>query len=138
MEFLRDAPTIEDIVRDAVKRKFNLNVGPSEYASWRNSLGNAMFHVINNSSIPDQAGIGVEYRVNGRKYRIDFLITGKDKNGRDSVSIIELKQWTEIDFSELQDHVKTRLGGGLSDERHPSYQAWSYARHLPDVNEFVY
>jgi DUF2075 family protein len=138
MEFLRDAPTIEDIVRDAVKRKFNLNVGPSEYTSWRNSLGNAMFHVINNSSIPDQAGIRVEYRVKGRKYRIDFLITGKDKNGRDSVSIIELKQWTEIDFSELQDHVKTRLGGGLSDERHPSYQAWSYARHLQDFNEFVY
>lgn len=137
-DFLKDAPVIEDKVRDAVKRKFNLNVGPSEYASWRNSLGNAMFHVVNNSSIPEEAGVGVEYRVNGRKYRIDFLITGKDKNGQDSVSIIELKQWTEIEFSELQDHVRTRLGGGLSDERHPSYQAWSYARHLQDFNEFVY
>jgi DUF2075 family protein len=137
-DFLKDAPVIEDKVRDAVKRKFNLSVGPSEYASWRNSLGNAMFHVINNSLIPDEAGVGVEYRVNGRKYRIDFLITGKDKNGRNSVSIIELKQWTEIEFSELQDHVRTRLGGGLSDERHPSYQAWSYARHLQDFNEFVY
>lgn len=137
-EFLRDAPQIEDKIRAAVKRKFNLNVGQSEYISWRNSLGNAMFHVINNELIPKDAGIAVEYRVNGRKYRIDFLITGKDINGKDSLSIIELKQWTEIQFSDLQDHVRTRLGGGLSDERHPSYQAWSYASHLKNFNEFIY
>lgn len=137
-EFLRDAPQIEDKIRDAVKRKFNLNVGQSEYTSWRNSLGNAMFHVVNSDLIPKDAGIAVEYRVNGRKYRIDFLITGKNASGEDSLSIIELKQWTEINFSDLQDHVRTRLGGGLSDERHPSYQAWSYASHLKNFNEFIY
>lgn len=137
-QFLKDAPQIEDKIRQAVKNKLNLNVSPSEYNSWRNSLGNAMFHVINNQIIPTNAGIAVEYRVNGRKYRIDFLIAGRDKQGQESVSIVELKQWTEIEFSELQDHVKTRLGGGLNNERHPSYQAWSYARHLQDFNEFVY
>lgn len=137
-QFLKDAPQIEDKIRDAVKRKFNLNVGPSEYSSWRNSLGNAMYHVINSASIPNDTGIAVEYRVNGRKYRIDFLITGKNSKGEESLSIIELKQWTEIAFSDLQDHVKTRLGGGLSDERHPSYQAWSYASHLKNFNEFIY
>jgi DUF2075 family protein len=136
--FLKDAPQIEDKIRDAVKRKFNLNVGQAEYTSWRNSLGNAMFHVINSELIPKDAGIAVEYRVNGRKYRIDFLITGKNVAGQSSLSIVELKQWTEIDFSDLQDHVRTRLGGGLSDERHPSYQAWSYASHLKNFNEFIY
>ncbi len=136
-EFLRDAPQIEDKIRDAVRRKFNLNVGQSEYTSWRNSLGNAMFHVVNNDMIPNDAGIAIEYRVNGRRYRIDFLISGKNSAGKDSLSIIELKQWTEINFSDLQDHVRTRLGGGLSDERHPSYQAWSYASHLKNFNEFI-
>jgi DUF2075 family protein len=97
-----------------------------------------MFHVINSELIPKDAGIAVEYRVNGRKYRIDFLITGKNVAGQSSLSIVELKQWTEIDFSDLQDHVRTRLGGGLSDERHPSYQAWSYASHLKNFNEFIY
>ena len=137
-EFLRDAPQIEDKIRDAVRRKLNLNVGQSEYTSWRNSLGNAMFHVVNNDMIPNDAGIAIEYRVNGRRYRIDFLISGKNSAGKDSLSIIELKQWTEINFSDLQDHVRTRLGGGLSDERHPSYQAWSYASHLKNFNEFIY
>ena len=136
--FLKDAPSIEDKIKDAVKKKFNLSVGQSEYTSWRNSLGNAMFHVVNSDLIPKDAGIAIEYRVNGRKYRIDFLITGKNASGIDSLSIIELKQWTDIEFSDLQDHVSTRLGGGKSDERHPSYQAWSYASHLKNFNEFIY
>ena len=41
-QFLKDAPTIEDIVKTAVKNKLNLSVGNSEYQAWRNSLGNAM------------------------------------------------------------------------------------------------
>lgn len=136
--FLKDAPSIEDKIKDAVKKNFNLSVGQSEYTSWRNSLGNAMFHVVNSDLIPKDAGIAIEYRVNGRKYRIDFLITGKNTSGIDSLAIIELKQWTDIEFSDLQDHVSTRLGSGKSDERHPSYQAWSYASHLKNFNEFIY
>jgi hypothetical protein len=51
-DFLRDAPVIEDKVRDAVKLKLNFNVGESEYQSWRNSLGNAMSHVMRAQEIP--------------------------------------------------------------------------------------
>jgi len=38
----------------------------------------------------------------------------------------------------LADHVKTFVGGALRDERHPSYQAWSYESHLRQFNEYVY
>ena len=41
-QFLEDAPVIEDKVREQVLAKLNLQVSPSEYAAWRNSLGNAM------------------------------------------------------------------------------------------------
>ena len=70
-QFLKDASTIEDIVKAAVKSKLNLSVGNSEYQAWRNSLGNAMFHVMNDPAIPDDAAVAVEYRLNGRKFRID-------------------------------------------------------------------
>jgi len=80
----------------------------------------------------------VEYRLNGRKFRIDFLIAGQDGAGKESIVIVELKQWTDIDYSDLRNHVRTFVGGGLRDERHPSYQAWSYASHLQMYNEFVY
>jgi DUF2075 family protein len=137
-QFLRDAPTIEDVVRDAVREKLNLNVSEREYVSWRNSLGNAMSHVLHSSLIPEDAAVAIEYRVNGRQYRLDFVIAGLDLNKREALVIVELKQWTEIEFSDLDEHVKTVLGGGLIDTRHPSYQAWSYKSHLQQFNEYVY
>jgi len=137
-QFLIDAPNIEDKVKDAVFKHLHLRVAPAEYNSWRNSLGNAMFHVMNSNAIPDDAAVAVEYRLNGRRFRIDFMIGGRDSSGNEAVSIIELKQWTDIKFSELGEHVRTAVGGGIHDEQHPSYQAWSYLTHLRDFNEYAY
>lgn len=100
-EFLKDAPVIEDKVRDAVKEKLNFNVSQSEYQSWRNSLGNAMSHVMRSEEIPDDAGIAIEYRLNGRRFRLDFVISGLDYQGKESLVIIELKQWTDVQYSDL-------------------------------------
>ena len=137
-QFLKDAPTIDEIVAAQVKKNLNLTVAPSEMASWRNSLGNAMFHVMADEGIPQDASVAIEYRLNGRKFRIDFLIAGQDAQGLESMVIIELKQWEEIEFSDLKGHVKTFLGGNKRDVVHPSYQAWSYATHMNMYNEYVY
>lgn len=137
-DFLRDAPVIEDKVRDAVKLKLNFKVAESEYLSWRNSLGNAMSHVMRSDRIPSDAGIAIEYRLNGRRFRLDFVISGLDGKGKESLVIVELKQWTDIQFSDLDEHVKTVLGGGVRDVTHPSYQVWSYKSHLEMFNEYVY
>ena len=137
-QFLKDAPTIEDIVAAEVKKNLFISVGNSEYQSWRNSLGNAMSHVMLDPGIPGDAAVAIEYRLNGRKFRIDFLIAGQDDSGHESIVIVELKQWTDIAYSDLRSHVRTFIGGGIRDERHPSYQAWSYASHLKQYNEYVY
>jgi DUF2075 family protein len=137
-QFLLDAPMIEDIVKQQVKTKLGHSVGDSEYSSWRNSLGNAMFHVMNTSEVHGDTGIAVEYRVNGRAFRIDFILSGKNHNGREVLIIVELKQWTDITFSELSEHVRTFIGGSIRDTPHPSYQAWSYSSHLKMYNEYIY
>ncbi len=137
-QFISDAPRIEDIVRSEVKRKLGHNVGDSEYSSWRNSLGNSMFHAMNTSDIPGNAGVAIEYRVNGRAFRIDFMLSGENSAGKESLVIIELKQWTDIEPSELAEHVRTYVGGGVRDALHPSYQAWSYLSHLKMYNEYIY
>lgn len=137
-QFLEDAPTIEDFVAEAVRVNLGISVGHNEYQSWRNSLGNAMSHVMRDPQIPDDAMVAVEYRLNGRRFRIDFLVAGKDDEGADSLVIVELKQWTDVEISPLADHVRTFVGGGVRDVPHPSYQAHSYASHLRQFNEFVY
>ncbi|MFM8958286.1 MAG: DNA/RNA helicase domain-containing protein, partial [Actinomycetota bacterium] len=137
-QFLADAPTIEDKVEAAVKAKLGIRVSPAEKTAWRNSLGNAMSHLARDSRIPDDAGVAIEYRLNGRRFRIDFMLSGKNPAGKESLVIVELKQWSEIKASELRDHVRTFVGGAVRDEHHPSYQAWSYSSHMQSYNEYVY
>jgi len=137
-QFLADAPTIDDIVEAAVKAKLGIRVSPAEKTAWRNSLGNAMSHLARDSRIPDDAGVAIEYRLNGRGFRIDFMLSGKNPAGKESLMIVELKQWSEIKASGLRDHVRTFVGGAVRDERHPSYQAWSYLSQVQSYNEYVY
>ncbi|MFA6301225.1 MAG: DNA/RNA helicase domain-containing protein [Candidatus Paceibacterota bacterium] len=138
-DFLKDASSgcIEDIIRESVKLKLNKNVGNNEYISWKNSLG-SMYHIINNELIPNDSGIAIEYSIPRTKNRIDFIITGQDENNNDKVIIIELKQWTDIEITEKDAVVLTRFQQGLSEELHPSYQAWSYAALLFGFNATVY
>ncbi|ASY10408.1 DUF2075 domain-containing protein [Candidatus Planktophila lacus] len=137
-KFLEDAHIIEDLVRDAVKQNLGLGVGQNEYSSWRNSLGNGMSHIIASPDIPDDAGIAIEYQINKLKNRIDFIVSGRQADGSESIVIIELKQWTSIDYSELPEHVNTFVGQKNRDVVHPSYQARSYASLLEMYNEYVY
>ena len=137
-QFLEDAHVIEDLVRDAVKNGLGIGVSQNEYSSWRNSLGNGMSHIIASPEIPDDAGIAIEYQINKLKNRIDFIVSGKASDGTESIVIIELKQWTEVDYSELPEHVNTFVGQKKRDVVHPSYQARSYASLLEMYNEYVY
>lgn len=139
--FLNDSSSgIEDIVRECVRKKLNIDVKPgsSEYDSWRNSLGNAMHHVLNTNKIPDDSGVAIEYSIPRSKNRIDFLITGEDERGRERVVIIELKQWVDIQLTDKDAIVLTRFKQGPSEELHPSYQAWSYSTLLYGFNATVY
>lgn len=139
--FLEDASNgIEDIVRNRVKEKLNINiqVGSSEYNSWKNSLGDAMYKVMQTDKIPDDSGVAIEYSIPRTKNRIDFIITGEDTEGKEKVVIIELKQWDNIQKTDKDAIVLTRFKSGPSEELHPSYQAWSYATLLYGFNATVY
>ncbi|QQR65085.1 DUF2075 domain-containing protein [Candidatus Kaiserbacteria bacterium] len=139
--FLKDASNgIEDIVRSRVKEKLNIDiqVGSSEYNSWKNSLGDAMYKVMQTDKIPDDSGIAIEYSIPRAKNRIDFIITGEDDEGKEKIIIIELKQWTDIEKTDKDGVVLTRFKSGPSEEPHPSYQAWSYSALLYGFNATVY
>lgn len=141
MGFLTDASNgIEDVIRLNVKEKLNIDVKPGsgEYESWKNSLGNAMYHIINGSKIPEDSTIAVEYGIPRTKNRIDFIISGLDENYKEKIIIIELKQWSEIKLTDKDAMVETRFRKGLSEELHPSYQAWSYSKLLKGFNAEIY
>ncbi|EOR93496.1 ATP/GTP binding protein [Arcticibacter svalbardensis MN12-7] len=138
-EFLGDIDNliIEDIVREGVLTKLRRKVGDSEYRSWQNSL-QYMATILRSGSIPNDAGIAIEYNIPSTGNRIDFIVSGQDDIGTEHAILIELKQWDTIQMTNKDAIVRTRFKQGMSEELHPSYQAWSYSALLYGFNETVY
>lgn len=127
---------IGDKVLESLQRYTGKNVGQSEFNSWTNSL-QFMDRVINDPSIPDDAGVAIEYHIPRSSKRIDFILTGLDQDNRESVVLVELKQWQKVEKTDKDAVVITRFKHGEKETSHPSYQAWSYKRLLEDYNQTV-
>lgn len=138
-EFLADVvdSNIEDIIRNAVLDKLNRRVSENEYWSWQSSLP-FMANVLMTDSIPNDAAVAIEYNIPRTGNRIDFIVAGENEKGEEHLVIIELKQWSSIQLTDKDAMVATRFSHGISEELHPSYQAWTYSTLLTGFNETVY
>lgn len=138
---------IEDVnlglIADKIREKYIevLCRKPSapEFNSWKNSM-QYMRGVLDDTDIPNNMGIAIEYNIPPTGCRIDFLMSGYSKDDSHEAIIVELKQWdecTEVDRVDGIYKVNTYTGGGLRDVNHPSYQAMTYANLIRDYNSNV-
>ena len=128
--------SITDEIYEMYQQKIGKS-GKSQIMSWENSM-QYMYRVLEDSEIPDDCGVAIEFTIPTTSKRIDFIITGLNQFQDDSVVIIELKQWSEAYKVDGKDGVvKTILGGGLRETTHPSYQVWSYASLIKNFNQTV-
>lgn len=128
--------SITDEIYEMYQQKIGKS-GRSQIMSWENSM-QYMYRVLEDSEIPDDCGVAIEFTIPTTSKRIDFILTGLNQFQDDSVVIIELKQWSEAQKVEGKDGVvKTILGGGLRETTHPSYQVWSYASLIKNFNQTV-
>ena len=138
-DFMADTENdvLETKLYDTIKQKMNRSTGLSELNSWRNSL-KEMYITLNDSAIPSDAGVAIEYNIPQTSKRVDFLISGYDDNNKGNIIIIELKQWEQLQAVEGHEAiVETYTGGANRRVVHPSYQAWSYAALIKDYNQYV-
>lgn len=128
---------LEEKIDFAIREKFGRHTPKAEVRSWTNSLG-YMGTILGSSSVPDNAGVAIEYNIPYTSKRVDLIVSGYNEQGRNSAVIIELKQWEYVDSVPGKDGiVKTFINGGEHEITHPSYQAWSYATAISDFNADV-
>jgi DUF2075 family protein len=127
---------IEEKILEAFKRRTGHSTSHSEIESWKNSM-QYMNNVLVNASIPDDAGVAVEYKIPLTSKRVDFILTGMDDDQKETAIIVELKQWSVVHATEKDAIVETFVGGAKREMLHPSYQAWTYAALIRDFNETV-
>lgn len=138
-EFLKsvEQDTIALEIERNIYEKMSRTTARNEFRAWENSL-EYMYKVLNDNDIPQDAGIAIEYNIPQTSKRVDFLISGYDKEDKSNVVIIELKQWDKIDSVKGKDAlVETFTGNAVRKVVHPSYQAWSYAMLITDYNKAV-
>lgn len=137
-DFLNDVINneIEIKIEKAFKSYLGRKAAPNEIQSWANSMLR-MKNVLEDPEIAHDAGISIEFQIPLTSKRIDFIITGLNKEGKEKVVIVELKQWSQAELTSMPDLVRTRFQHGYTDTVHPSYQAWSYASTLLDYNQTI-
>lgn len=129
--------TIADEIRENILQKMGRHTPENEFNSWKNSM-EYMYKAMNDSEIPFNAGIAIEFNIPQTAKRVDFMISGYDENGNPGMVIIELKQWSKLEKVDKSDSlVETYTGNALRKVVHPSYQAWSYAQLISDYNTAV-
>ncbi|XCP86146.1 DUF2075 domain-containing protein [Roseburia hominis] len=128
---------IVDQIEAAYVKGMGRRAGDGERRAWNNSM-RFMETIVRKSAIPDDCGILIEYNIPSTSKRIDFVITGHDKNNASNFLIIELKQWETAEATEKEALVRTFLHNGIRETTHPAYQAYSYKKYLSDMNSAVY
>jgi hypothetical protein len=101
-EFVDDAVhnRVASKLSDAFVRHYRHRPSPGEEQSWRNSL-RAVSQVFELGHINDH-GVILEYQLPLTSRRLDCLVTGRDRDGRDEAVIMELKQWTECEYKSIE------------------------------------
>ncbi|WNY27139.1 DUF2075 domain-containing protein [Methanolapillus ohkumae] len=128
---------IVDKIENSFVDCFGKNPSPSEKRSWNNSM-QFMSQIVDGSNVADDCGVLIEYNIPTSSKRVDFILSGQNKEEEDNFVIIELKQWDSAEPTEKEDIVKTFVGQAVREAAHPSYQAWSYQQMIHDMNTAVY
>ncbi len=126
-EDIDDEKIVPAIITE-LKRDFS----DSEKKAFDNSLRLVRLALLR-TPVPNDAQVGIEFKVPLTNRRIDFIIAGEDSENKKNVIIVELKQWTKVQHTDMYDIVLL----GKEQHVHPSWQAFSYSTTIRNFNEYV-
>ena len=122
---------IADKLKFAYSKHYHRTPQESEYRAWNQSL-----NVLNNSFTLSgllENKIIIEYELPYSTRRIDVLIFGKDLKDKDSVVLIELKQWSNDHVHDCENEGNVIIDFlGKKEVPHPCLQVQGYHYDLLD------
>ena len=123
-----DQGVLNSILLKKLKEK-GIGVSSSQDLAFTNSLSQLSV-IFGNGKINQDYYCAIEYVIfSSHKKRIDFMLSGLDKNNKENIIILELKQWSNATVSLLpySDNLEALVTQGKFEEvNHPSAQALTY------------
>lgn len=127
---------IEKMILESMGRVYRADKITSEVRSWQNSM-QYVKNIVDDASIPDDAGVAIEFKIPLSQKRVDFILTGKTEHLQKVAIIMELKQWDSAEITDIDGYVKSYINGNIRKTVHPSYQSWSYSTMIRDFNSAI-
>ena len=129
--------TIADTIHQKLKEA-GIPDSESQYNSYQNSMP-YMQMVLSDQEIDGDIDIAIEYQIPLTSRRVDFIIAGSNDSLDNNVIVIELKQWSHVDKTVMDNviELETYTGGAVREVVHPSQQAYSYAKLICNFNEDI-
>lgn len=109
--------------------------GPSEVRSWARSIP-AFIGELRAAGLGD-VDVLIEYRLPLTSKRVDLIVLGVHPSGGPSCLVVENKQWSRADLTDLPYRLVTVDGWDDKEWLHPQEQARGYVEYLQDFNKFV-
>ena len=90
-DFMRsiEEGTIAESIERKILEKLGKHTAKNEFRSWENSM-QYMYTALNDSEIPQNSGVAIEYNLPHTSKRVDFIITGYNTDSKPNAVIIEL------------------------------------------------
>lgn len=117
-------------LKNAFMNNFRHHPSSAEVNSWQVGLIRLAW-LLEEDSLLD-LGILLEYQLPNTSKRVDCIIAGLDLAGNPNAIIIEVKGWSDVFESDVEDCVATNIGGRRRDVLHPSKQVSNYQEYLED------
>ena len=121
---------LSDIVKKSFVNYYGHNPSPGEYNAWNNSFQFVKNELQNNNLM--DIYVVIEYELPYSARRIDVILMGCGSENSQNVIIIELKQWSKAELSQIDGNIITYVGNALRSEPHPSIQVSGYYYYLKD------
>jgi uncharacterized protein len=124
--------TLADKLADKFQNYYQKAVGKSEYRAWQQS-SQYLKNSFEAATLSDNRLI-IEYELPYSSRRIDVLLFGSDSAQKDSIVLLELKQWSNDNVSDAsaEGNVNVDYGQFVKEVAHPSLQVEGYHFDLQD------
>lgn len=125
---------LADKLAEKYRNYYQRSVGQSEYRAWQQS-SQYLKNSFEAAALIDNKLV-IEYELPYSSRRIDALLFGSDSTDKDSIVLIELKQWSNESVSDASadGNINVDYGRFVKEVAHPSLQVEGY--HF-DLQDFV-
>src|SRR2546425_927032 len=127
---------IGSVLADKLAKKYQnyyqRDAGESEYRAWQQS-SQYLKNSFEAATLTDNKLI-IEYELPYSSRRIDVLLFGSDSADKDSIVLLELKQWSNDSVSDApaEGNINVDYGQFVKEVAHPSWQVEGYHYDLQD------